>query len=45
MITEKKFATTDSADARLIMNSKDEMHFDTHARVKSVKDSNLVEDF
>ena len=42
MITDYKFNKTDSLDAKQFFNFLDEMHFDKHAKVKSLRDRNLL---
>ena len=42
MITDYKFITTDSRDAKLIIDFMEEMHFDIHPRGKSLVDKNLT---
>ena len=45
MITDYKFNTTDSPDAKLINDFTDEIHFDQHARGKNVRDKNLMKNY
>ena len=45
MINDYKFNTTDSPDAKLIIDFMDEIHFDKHARGKSVRDKNLIKKY
>ena len=41
-ITDYKYNTTDPPDAKLMINFMDEIHFDIHARGKSLRDTNLI---
>ena len=41
MITDYDFNKTDSPDAKQIIDSMDEMHFDIHTKGKSFRDKNL----
>ena len=45
MVTDYKFKTTDSLDAKLIINILDEMHFDFHSRGKSLRDRTLRKNY
>jgi len=45
MLTDYKFDTTDSPDAKVNIDIMDEMHFDIHARGKSLRDeTNLTKE-
>ena len=41
LLTDYRFITTDSQDAKLIVGIMDEMHFDIHAQGKSLGDKTL----
>ena len=40
--TTYQFKTTDSPDAKLNIDFRDEIHFDIHTRVESLRASNLI---
>ena len=41
-ITDYQFNTTDSPDAKLIIDIMEEMHFDIHSRSKKLGDRNVI---
>ena len=45
MIIDLMFITTESSDAKLNFNFMDEMHFQTHARRKSLSDRILIKNY
>ena len=45
LFTDYKFNTTESPDAKPIIDFMDEMRFDTRARSKSVEDRNLNKNY
>ena len=45
MLTDCNFNTTDSQDAKQIFDIIDEMHFDIHSRVKSMRDRKVIKNY